>query len=229
MIKRFISWILSKIKNTNYIVDDKIPLRYLYGIAFIRTLMLVRGILYFRKMIFVGRNVTLNSKRNVRLGSGSSVGDYSFLDGLSSSGITLGKGVSLGRFGKIRSTATLTALGVGVNVGDYVGMGDGFYLGGFGGIEIGSNTIVGERLMVHSDNHFFDDMSLLIRDQGTERKPVSIGNNCWMGSNVTILGGVKIGSGSVIGAGSTVTRSFPENSVIVGNPARLVRYRGAIK
>lgn len=219
MIKRFISWILSKIKNTHYIVDDKIPLRYLYGIAFMRTLMLVRGILYFRKMIFIGRNVTLKNKINVRLGSGSSVGDYSFLDGLSSSGITLGKGVSLGRFGKIRSTATLTALGEGVNVGDYVGMGDGFYLGGFGGIEIGSNTIVGERLMVHSDNHFFDDMSLLIRDQGMERKPVSIGNNCWMGSNVTILGGVKIGSGSVIGAGSIVTRSFPENSVIVGNPA----------
>ena len=229
MIKRFVCWYLSKIKNTNYVVDDNLSSKYLLGMIFARTIMLARGILHFRKMVFVGRNVNFRSKENIKISSGCMLGDYACLDGLSLGGITLGIGVSLGRLGKIRSTATLVSLGAGVNIGDYVGIGDGFYLGGFGGIEIGANTIVGERFTVHSDNHYFDDMSSLIRNQGVEKKPVSIGDNCWMGSNVTILGGVKIGSGSVIGAGSIVTRSFPGNSVIVGNPARLIRSRGAME
>ena len=96
------------------------------------------------------------------------------LDGLSVSGIELGNGVSLGRMGKIRSTATLECLGQGVEIGDYVGLGDFFYLGEFGGISIGSNTIVGENLTVHSDNHNFEEADALIRDQGVLGRPVSV-------------------------------------------------------
>ena len=112
-----------------------------------------------------------------------------------------------------------------MEIGDYVGLGDFFYLGGFGGISIGSNTIVGENLTVHSDNHNFEEADALIRDQGVLGRPVSVGSNCWIGSNVTILGGVTIGSGCVVGAGSMVTRSFPDNSIIIGSPATLLRSR----
>ena len=54
-------------------------------------------------------------------------------------------------------------------------------------------------------------------------KPISIGDNCWIGGSVTIVGGVKIGNNVVIGAGSVVIRDIPDNVVAAGNPCRVIR------
>lgn len=54
-------------------------------------------------------------------------------------------------------------------------------------------------------------------------KPIHIGNGCWIGARVTILGGVCVGSGSIIAAGAVVTKSVPENSLVGGVPARVIR------
>ena len=56
-------------------------------------------------------------------------------------------------------------------------------------------------------------------------RPVSIGNDVWIGARVIVLGGVTIGNGAVIGAGSVVTRDVPSYAVVAGTPARLIRYR----
>ena len=53
--------------------------------------------------------------------------------------------------------------------------------------------------------------------------PVVIEDNCWIGANVTITPGVKIGENSVIGAGSVVTKDIPANSIAVGNPCKVLR------
>ena len=52
--------------------------------------------------------------------------------------------------------------------------------------------------------------------------PVSIGDNCFIGARVTILPGVKIGNNVIVGAGSVVKGEIPDNSVIFGNPAKVV-------
>lgn len=57
----------------------------------------------------------------------------------------------------------------------------------------------------------------------TKSKKISIGNNCWIANSVNIFGGVTIGNNVVIGANSVVTKDIPDNSLAVGNPARLVK------
>lgn len=54
-------------------------------------------------------------------------------------------------------------------------------------------------------------------------KPITIGDNCWLASNVTVCGGVTIGAGSIIGAGSVVTRDVPPGVLAAGNPCRVIR------
>ncbi len=54
-------------------------------------------------------------------------------------------------------------------------------------------------------------------------KPIEIGNDCWLASNVTVCGGVKIGNNCVIGAGSVVTKDIPDNSFAAGNPCRVIK------
>lgn len=55
-------------------------------------------------------------------------------------------------------------------------------------------------------------------------KPITIGDNVWIGGNVTVLMGVTIGRNAVIGAGSVVAKDVPENAVVAGNPAGIIRY-----
>lgn len=54
-------------------------------------------------------------------------------------------------------------------------------------------------------------------------KPIVIGNDCWLASNVTVCGGVTIREGCVIGAGSVVTKDIPAHSLAVGSPCRVIR------
>ncbi|GAA2674290.1 MULTISPECIES: sugar O-acetyltransferase [Actinosynnema] len=65
------------------------------------------------------------------------------------------------------------------------------------------------------------------RDKLEAAKPITIGDNVWLGGGVVVCPGVTIGDNSVIGAGAVVTRDVPANAVAVGNPARVVREIGA--
>lgn len=96
-------------------------------------------------------------------------------------------------------------------------------------VNIGENVFIGPNVTIACPIHplRYQDRNLIEKNGYlTDReyaKPVTIGNNCWICSNVTIIGGVKIGEGCVIGAGSVVTRDIPPNSLAFGVPCRVIR------
>ncbi|KAI9151303.1 Maltose O-acetyltransferase [Paramyrothecium foliicola] len=90
-------------------------------------------------------------------------------------------------------------------------------------ISIGSRTMLAPNVSLYSGGHPLDPE---VRNGtfGPEYgKPITVGEDCWIGGNVTILPGVTIGDGCTIGAGSVVTKNVPPYHVAVGNPARIVK------
>lgn len=96
---------------------------------------------------------------------------------------------------------------------------------GPGNITIGKNCLLASNVGLFANNHLFADPTRLIREQGLTREGIVIGDDCWLGHNVTVLDGVTIGEGCVIGAGAVVTKSIPPYSIAVGVPARVVGKR----
>ncbi len=88
-------------------------------------------------------------------------------------------------------------------------------------VTIGDDCFIGPNVGIYTACHSTDPVERNTRREWAE--PVTIGNNCWIGGGVTILPGVTIGNNVTIGAGSVVTRDIPDNSVAVGNPARVIK------
>lgn len=88
-------------------------------------------------------------------------------------------------------------------------------------VTFGDDCFVGPNVSIYTACHSTNPMERNTRQEWA--KPVTIGNNVWIGGSVTILAGVTIGDNCTIGAGSVVTRDIPANSVAVGNPARVVK------
>lgn len=92
-------------------------------------------------------------------------------------------------------------------------------------ITIGNNVLIGPNTVINSGNHIYSDSKTLICLQGHISKDIVVEDDVWIGANVAILCGVKIGKGSVIAAGSVINRDIPPYSVVAGIPARKVKDR----
>lgn len=88
-------------------------------------------------------------------------------------------------------------------------------------VEIGHRTLIGPNVQIYTATHPLDYRQ---RAAGLEyARPVSIGEDVWIGGSAVVCPGVTIGSRSVIGAGSVVTRDIPEGVLAAGNPCRVIR------
>lgn len=98
----------------------------------------------------------------------------------------------------------------------------GCYVASLESVTIGHDTILGEYVSIHDENHVFSG-SGPIRARGYTTKPIVIGSNAWIGAKATILAGVTIGDNAVIGANAVVTHDVPPFSIALGIPARIVK------
>lgn len=87
-------------------------------------------------------------------------------------------------------------------------------------VTIGNNVFFGPGVHVYTATHPLDAVE---RRTVEFSKPVAIGDDCWIGGNSVICPGVTIGNGCTIGAGSVVTKNIPDDSLAVGNPAKVIR------
>lgn len=232
----FLRWLLNalvkRMKGRPYAIDSQIDGLTLMAIVWGRFVCLVRGLLVRMRlqagsswMIFVGARVDIRNARFISIGKGVTIGAGTVVNGLSRQGVSIGDNVSLGQYVIIEATGVLTDLGVGLTIGKGSGLGAYSFIGAAGGVHIGENVIMGQRISFHSENHNFGSRDLDIKYQGVTRQGIRIGNNCWVGANVVFLDGAEIGEGCVIAAGSVLRGSYPANSLIAGAPANVKRSR----
>jgi maltose O-acetyltransferase len=87
-------------------------------------------------------------------------------------------------------------------------------------VTIGSHVLFGPGVQLYTASHPLESQ---MRRTHKVSKPITIGDDCWIGGNAIICPGVTIGNGCVIGAGSVVTKDIPDYSMAVGNPAKVIK------
>jgi len=132
-----------------------------------------------------------------------------------------GKNVSIGRNSNIMGITKL------LKMGNNVIIGDNFRLIGFEApVTIGNNTAIGFDNVMITNQGIYKDKNKLVREQGYEHSPITIGEGVVTGGRVYIMKGVTIGKGAYVGAGSVVTKDVPPYAIVAGVPAKVIKFRG---
>ena len=128
---------------------------------------------------------------------------------------------SLGRHSVVESYSCVNNAVGDVVIGDYTRI--GIHNTIIGPVTIGSHVNLAQGITVTALNHNFEDKNMCIDEQGVSTKPVVIGDDVWIGANAVILPGVTIGKHAVVAAGAVVTTDVPENTVVGGVPAKVIK------
>jgi acetyltransferase-like isoleucine patch superfamily enzyme len=96
-------------------------------------------------------------------------------------------------------------------------------------VAIGRECIIADRVMMIDFDHGMVETERPIREQGIYKRDVDVGHNVWIGYGACLLRGVSVGENSVIGTSAVVTANVPDNAVVAGVPARILRMRKAPK
>ncbi|MBP8238640.1 MAG: acyltransferase [Saprospiraceae bacterium] len=229
-MKKILARIIRK-RNPDFDWDAELDSRDLLAFLFLQTGRLLRGQTFWLRgrrprLMLREQGVRFEYLHRIQWGRFLKLGRQVRLSALGRAGIVLGNHVGIGAYSQLVASTALNDIGAGIRIGHNVGIGEYAYLGGAGGLDIGDECIIGQYFSCHPENHCFHDLNLPIRRQGVSRQGIRIGQNCWIGSKVTILDGATIGNGCVIAAGAVITGGiFPDNCVIGGVPARVLKHR----
>lgn len=155
------------------------------------------------------------------------------LDGLAFIGprVTLEIGrearVELGRWSWVGHGTKIRAHEGVVSIGAKTVVGQECTISAYQRVSIGRECVIADRVMLIDFDHGVVDVERPIREQGIYKRDVRVGHNVWIGYGACILRGVTVGDNAIVGTSSVVTRDVPDNAVVAGSPARIVRMREA--
>lgn len=212
--------------NSNINTIDKLIILSRTGMKFLRGGVRRLFLKEAHGMLLVGKGVQISHGKHIRCGKNVKFEDYAEIHGLCSEGLNFGNYVTISRGVMIRPSSYYGGdYGIGLTMGEHSSIGPYGYVGCSGRITIGKNVMFGPKCSLFAENHVFSDTQSSIKSQGVQQKGITVEDDCWIGSNVTILDGVTIGKGSVIGAGTLVTKDIPAGSVVIDKREKYVRRR----
>jgi acetyltransferase-like isoleucine patch superfamily enzyme len=137
--------------------------------------------------------------------------------------------VVLGRWSWIGHRCKIRAHEGEVSIGAKSVLGQECTISAFQRVAIGRECIIADRVMMIDFDHGMVEVERPIRLQGIYKRDVEVGHNVWIGYGACVLRGVRVGHNAVIGTNSVLTADVPENAVVGGVPARVIRMRQAPK
>lgn len=193
----------------------------------------IRGILrggFLKKhsgLVFIGNHVKLMNPQNIEVGKNVKFESYSEIQGLASSSLIFGDNVTIGRNVQIRPSSYYGVghIGAGLEIGENSSIGPNGFIGCAGKVSIGKQVMIGPNVTIIAENHNFQNKTVSIKEQGVIQKGITIEDDVWIGANVIILDGVRIGSGSVIGANTLITRDVSETKIVIDKRNKIEKSR----
>ena len=173
----------------------------------------------FYKLCFSVSNLPAIIK-GAKIGKNSCLSPGYDIFGVNLSKLMIGNNVLIGRNACIGST-----FGIGkINIGSGTNIGRNCQIQSLKKIQIGKKCLISYGVSLIDHDHLLTDPKISPMDGLlTAPKSISIGDNCFVGAHSFVLKGVVLGEHCVVGANSVVTKSFPKNSIIAGNPAKLIK------
>jgi acetyltransferase-like isoleucine patch superfamily enzyme len=135
--------------------------------------------------------------------------------------------VHLGRWSWIGHGCKIRAHEGEVRIGAKTVLGQECTISSFQHVSIGRECIVADRVMLIDFDHGVVEVERPVREQGIYKRDVRVGNNVWVGYGACFLRGVTVGDNTVVGTYAVVNRDVPDNAVVAGVPARILRMREA--
>jgi acetyltransferase-like isoleucine patch superfamily enzyme len=143
--------------------------------------------------------------------------------------LEIGRGatLSIGRWAWIGHGSKIRVHEGEVSIGSKTVMGQECTISAYRRVSIGRECIVADRVMLIDFDHGVIEVDRPIREQGIYKRDVRVGHNVWIGYGACVLRGVTIGDNCVVGTSSVVTKDVPDNAIVAGAPARVIRMREA--
>lgn len=134
------------------------------------------------------------------------------------------RGLKVGANSQIHNTTMLAPKNGYIIIGKNVYINDGCIFFGEGGINIGDDTMFGPGVVISGSNHGLSK-NKKIRLQKVKFTEITVGKDCWVGANCTLVPGAIMNDGSVLGGGSLLNKEIPEYEIWAGNPAKKIGER----